>query len=177
VDTPAPPVSLPGDGQLMARFHTSLGPIDAYLYEHQTPRTVANFVALATGALAWSTPDGETTEEPLYDGTVFHRVIPDFMIQGGCPEGTGRGSPGYRFDDEIVDSLDHSVPGVLAMANAGPHTNGSQFYITEVATPWLDGRHTVFGRVVKGLRLVARISRMGDGAVTLERVEIFRRPT
>jgi peptidyl-prolyl cis-trans isomerase A (cyclophilin A) len=174
MDTPAPPVA-PGEGQLLARFHTTAGVIDAYLYEHQAPRTVANFVALATGAIEWTCPDGHPTSRPLYDGTTFHRVVPDYMIQGGCPEGTGRGSPGYLFDDELDPTLDHSVPGVLAMANAGPHTNGSQFYITEVATPWLDGRHTVFGRVVRGLRLVSRISRMGNRAVTIERVEILRR--
>lgn len=175
MDSPAPPVSLPGDGQLMARIVTSVGDLHAYLYEHQTPRTVANFVALATGTVEWTRPDGEPTTDPLYRDLSFHRVLPDFMIQTGCPEGTGRGSPGYRFADEIDPTLNHDVPGVLAMANAGPNTNGSQFYITEVPTPWLDGKHTVFGRVVEGRSLIGRISRMGRGRVKLERIEISRR--
>jgi len=180
MDAPSPPSpdtlhDVPGSGQLMARLVTSVGDLEAYLYEHQTPHTVANFVALARGGSPWRRPDGCICTDPLYSGTVFHRVIPDFMIQGGCPEGTGRGDPGYRFDDEIDATLNHDVPGVLAMANAGPGTNGSQFYITEVPAPWLDGRHTVFGRVVQGLPLVGRISRMGPGRVVLEQVVIHRR--
>ena len=174
MDTPAPPVSLPGDGQLMARIVTSVGDIEAELYEHRTPRTVANFVALSTGTVRWTRPDGTETSDPLYAGTTFHRVVPDFMVQAGCPEGTGRGNPGYRFADEIHSELRHDVPGILAMANGGPATNGSQFYITEVATPWLDDSHTVFGRVTTGLRVVGRISRMGGGQVFIERVEIYR---
>jgi peptidyl-prolyl cis-trans isomerase A (cyclophilin A) len=173
-DTPAPPVNVPGTGTLTARFVTSAGDIEATLYENETPRTVANFVALATGQVEWTRPDRTRTTEPLYTGTVFHRVIPDFMIQGGCPQGNGRGDPGYRFDDECLPTLRHSAPGILSMANAGPGTNGSQFFITEVATPHLDGKHTVFGKVTKGVELIAKIARMGNGKVRLERVEIFR---
>jgi len=172
-DTPAPPLNVPGDGALMARFVTSMGDIEAELYEEQVPRTVANFVALATGAVEWSRR-GQTTSEPLYKDLVFHRVIPDFMIQGGCPEGTGRGGPGYRFGDEIDPSLRHTGPGILSMANAGPNTNGSQFFICEVATPWLDGKHAVFGKVTKNVGLVPRITRAGNGTTKLHRIEIFR---
>lgn len=175
MDTPAPPVDLPGAGQLMARFHTGLGALDAYLYEHQTPRTVANFVALARGTVRWRRPDGSPCDRPLYDATTFHRCVPDLLVQGGCPEGTGRCGPGWRFDDELDPSLDHSVPGVLAMASAGPGLNGSQFYLTGTPAPWLDGRHTVFGRVVSGLQIVRRISHRPPGTVRLERVTIYRR--
>ncbi len=173
-DTPAPPVDIPGDGQLMARFVTSRGNIEAELYEKKVPRTVANFVALATGKVEWTTPQGKKTTEPLYSGITFHRVIPDFMVQCGCPEGTGRGGPGYRFDDEIDRSLVHDVPGILSMANAGPKTNGSQFFITEVPTPWLDGKHAVFGKVTDGLDLVTTIAGAGNGNTKLEKVEIYR---
>ena len=173
-DTPAPPVNVPGSGPLMARFVTSKGNIEAKLHETETPRTVANFVALATGAVEWKRPDGSKTSDPLYKGLVFHRVIPDFMIQCGCPEGTGRGGPGWRFDDEFVKSLRHDGPGVLSMANAGPSTNGSQFFITETATGHLDGKHTVFGKVTKGLELVGKIARAGNATTKLERVEIYR---
>ncbi|MBN2798381.1 MAG: peptidylprolyl isomerase [Deltaproteobacteria bacterium] len=173
-ETPAPPVSVPGEGQLRARFVTSAGNIEAVLYEQDTPRTVANFVALATGAVEWKRPDGKKTTEPLYQNLAFHRVIPDFMIQGGCPEGTGRGGPGWRFGDEFKRNLRHDVPGVLSMANAGPGTNGSQFFITEVPTPWLDGKHTVFGKVTAGVELIAKITRAGNGKTMLERVEIYR---
>jgi peptidyl-prolyl cis-trans isomerase A (cyclophilin A) len=174
MDTPAPPVSIPGTGKLMARFVTSAGNIEAVLHEKETPRTVANFVALSTGTVSWRKPDGTQTSEPLYKDLAFHRVIPDFMIQGGCPEGTGRGGPGWRFKDEIVPALKHTGPGILSMANAGPGTNGSQFFITEVATPWLDGKHTVFGKVTAGVELVPKITRAGNGATKLLRVEIYR---
>jgi peptidyl-prolyl cis-trans isomerase A (cyclophilin A) len=173
-DTPAPPVDVAGTGKLHARFVTSMGDIECSLHEKETPKTVANFVALATGKVEWSSPKGGKSKEPLYTGTVFHRVIPDFMIQGGCPLGTGTGGPGWKFKDEIVGNLRHDGPGVLSMANAGPGTNGSQFFITEVATPWLDGKHTVFGKVTKNVDLVAKIARTGNGKVKLERVEIFR---
>ena len=119
---------------LIATFNTSRGPIRARLHADKTPVTVASFVNLA--------------QRGYYDGLSFHRVIPDFMIQGGCPEGSGRGGPGYRFEDETRADLRHDKPGVLSMANAGPRTNGSQFFITHVATPWLDGKHTVFGEVL-----------------------------
>lgn len=174
LDTPAPPVQIDGQGQLMARFVTSAGNIEAILHEDRVPRTIANFVALATGAVEWTRPTGGATSDPLYSGTVFHRVIPDFMIQGGCPQGDGRGGPGWRFADEIDAELRHDVPGVLSMANAGPNTNGSQFFITEVPTPWLDGKHAVFGRVTEGFELVPKIARMGNGEVALEKVEIYR---
>jgi len=173
-DTPAPPVDIEGTGQLKARFITSLGTIEADLYEHKVPRTIANFVALATGAVEWKTPAGKKTTEPLYKDILFHRVIPDFMIQCGCPEGTGRGSPGYRFDDEIDPSLTHDVPGVLSMANSGPNTNGSQFFITEVPTPWLDGKHAVFGKVTSNVELVTQIAQAGNANTKLERIEIYR---
>ncbi len=173
-DTPAPPVDVPGDGQLMARFVTSEGNIECTLHEQETPKTVANFVALATGNVEWTRPDGSKTTDALYSGLKFHRVIPDFMIQGGCPQGTGTGGPGWRFGDEFVSDLRHDGPGVLSMANAGPGTNGSQFFITEIATPWLDGKHTVFGKVTTGVDLVPKITRMGNSTVMLERVEIYR---
>jgi peptidyl-prolyl cis-trans isomerase A (cyclophilin A) len=173
-DTPAPPVNIPGTGKLMARFVTDAGNIEAVLFENETPRTVANFVALATGAVEWTKPNGQKTSEPLYQNLKFHRVIPQFMIQGGCPQGTGTGGPGWRFADEIRPNLRHDGPGVLSMANAGPNTNGSQFFITEIATDWLDGKHTVFGKVTKGIELVPQITRMGNNKVTLQRVEIFR---
>jgi peptidyl-prolyl cis-trans isomerase A (cyclophilin A) len=173
-DSPAPPINIPGDGTLMARFVTSAGNIEAELYEANAPRTVANFVALATGTVEWRAPNGKTSTDPLYSGTKFHRVIPDFMIQGGCPLGTGTGGPGWRFFDEIDPSLRHNVPGLLSMANAGPNTNGSQFFITEVPTPWLDGKHAIFGKVTNNFELVPKIARMGNGKVALERIEIYR---
>jgi len=119
---------------LQAIINTSKGTITLELFPEQTPMTVANFVNLA--------------KRGFYDGLNWHRVIPDFMIQGGCPLGTGTGGPGYRFDDECTADLPHDKPGKLSMANAGPGTNGSQFFITHVATPWLDGKHTVFGAVI-----------------------------
>ena len=173
-DSPAPPVSVPGDGKLHARFVTSMGDIECVLHEKDAPRTVANFVALATGSVEWTKPDGTRTKAPLYSGTVFHRVIPDVMIQGGCPKGNGTGGPGWKFGDECKPHLKHDSPGVLSMANAGPGTNGSQFFITEIATPWLDGKHTLFGQVTKGVELVPKITRAGNAKVKLERVEVFR---
>lgn len=153
---------------LYARFDTARGEIVCALEFEKTPMTVGHFAGLAEGKLKNSArPDGR----PFYDGLTFHRVIADFMIQGGCPEGTGRGGPGYRFADEIDASLRHDGPGVLSMANAGPGTNGSQFFITHVATPWLDGKHTVFGRVVEGQAVVNAI-RQGDliRKITIQRV-------
>ncbi len=129
---------------LYVEFETTKGVIRAELYFEKTPLTVCNFVGLAEGKMKTSVRQGQR----YYDGLVFHRVIPDFMIQGGCPEGTGRGGPGYRFADETRPDLKHDGPGVLSMANAGPGTNGSQFFITHKDTPWLDGKHTVFGKVV-----------------------------
>ena len=130
-------------------FTTNRGPIHLRLHEDKAPVTVANFVNLA--------------KRGYYDGLSFHRVIADFMIQGGCPEGSGRGGPGYKFEDEFNPSLRHDKPGVLSMANAGPRTNGSQFFITHVATPWLDGKHTVFGEVIgAGDQAVVDAIRQGD---------------
>jgi FKBP-type peptidyl-prolyl cis-trans isomerase len=153
---------------LYARFNTSKGEIIVALEYQKTPGTVGNFVALAEGNMENS---AKLQGNPYYDGLKFHRVIPDFMIQGGCPQGTGTGNPGYQFDDEIHSDLKHDGPGVLSMANAGPGTNGSQFFITHVETPWLDGKHTVFGKVAKGQDIVNAIAQ-GDAIenVTIERV-------
>ncbi len=152
---------------LYAKFKTSKGEILVQLEFEKTPLTVANFVGLAEGTKDFANrPKGK----PYYNGLNFHRVIADFMIQGGCPEGTGRGGPGYRFADEIDATLKHKGPGILSMANAGPATNGSQFFITHKATPWLDGKHTVFGHVVKGQDIVNAIAK-GD---KLESVTIVR---
>ncbi|MCU4924473.1 peptidylprolyl isomerase [Halobacteria archaeon AArc-dxtr1] len=130
-------------------MHTSKGDIDVELYDERAPRTVGNFVGLATGEQEWIDPESgeEVEDEPLYDDVLFHRIIDGFMIQGGDPTGTGRGGPGYQFDDEFHDELRHDEAGVLSMANSGPNTNGSQFFITLDSTPHLDGRHTVFGKV------------------------------
>jgi peptidyl-prolyl cis-trans isomerase A (cyclophilin A) len=158
-DTPAPAVDVPGEGQLMVTIHTNHGDISAKLFDDKAPRTVANFWALATGAVEWTDPAGNKTSEPLLPGCVFHRVIPEFMIQTGCPLGNGRGGPGYRFDDEIHPELRHDRAGVFSMANSGPGTNGSQFFISEVPCRWLDGKHAVFGHVTKGLQVIREIAR------------------
>jgi len=154
----------PGEGQLYATFQTSMGDITLKLYEQKAPKTVANFVGLATGKRTWTNPNtGRPSNEPYYDGLTFHRVIPGFMIQGGCPTGNGMGGPGYRFADEFHPELRHDRPGVLSMANAGPGTNGSQFFITDAPTPGLDDRHAVFGQVISGLDVVAAIARTPRG--------------
>ena len=155
-----------GDG-LFARITTLRGDIVLRLEYQKTPMTVCNFVALAEGKM------NAAAGKPFYNGLSFHRVINDFMIQGGDPLGNGSGGPGYRFADEIDPALKHDGPGVLSMANAGPGTNGSQFFITHVATPWLDGKHTVFGRVVQGQNVVNAI-RQGD---KIERIAIIRNGT
>lgn len=152
---------------IYAKFNTTKGEILVKLTHDKTPGTVGNFVALAEGNMENEVkPQGK----PYYDGLKFHRVIPDFMVQGGCPQGTGSGSPGYQFDDEFHPELNHAGPGVLSMANAGPGTNGSQFFITHVATPWLDNKHTVFGHVQEGQKVVDAIAQ-GD---EIERLEIIK---
>ena len=153
---------------IYAKFNTSKGTILVKLTHDLTPGTVGNFVGLAEGQLENSArPMGK----PYYDGLKFHRVIPDFMIQGGCPQGQGTGGPGYNFDDEFHPSLKHDKPGVLSMANAGPGTNGSQFFITHIETAWLDGKHTVFGHVVEGQDVVDAIAQ-GDSIDSLEIVRV-----
>ena len=169
------------DNGIYAKFKTSKGDILVSLAYEKTPGTVGNFVALAEGNLENSVKKQGT---PYYDGLKFHRVIPDFMIQGGCPLGTGTGDPGYKFDDEIHPDLKHDGPGKLSMANSGPATNGSQFFITHIETPWLDGKHTVFGNVVEGQNVVDTISqgdemsieiiRVGTDAEAYNAVEAFR---
>jgi peptidyl-prolyl cis-trans isomerase A (cyclophilin A) len=168
---------------LYAHFTTSHGNFTAQLFEAETPNTVANFVGLAEGTKEWTDPRTRRLERrPLYNGTVFHRVIADFMIQGGDPLGNGTGGPGYRFADEFHAKLRHDKAGILSMANAGPNTNGSQFFITLVPTPWLDNKHSVFGEIVEGIEVVKKIgvtptSKPGDRplqpititAVTIER--------
>lgn len=152
---------------IYAKFNTEKGSILVKLTHDKTPGTVGNFVALAEGNLEnKARPQGK----PYYDGLKFHRVIQDFMIQGGCPKGTGTGDPGYKFDDEFHPELKHDRPGILSMANAGPGTNGSQFFITHIATPWLDNNHTVFGHVVEGQEIVDAV----EQSDALESVEIIR---
>ena len=145
-------------GPLYATLKTSMGDIVIQLFDDKAPKTVANFVGLASGTKEWMDPKtDEKVKRPLYNGTIFHRVIPGFMIQGGDPRGNGTGGPGYRFEDEFHPDLRHNKAGILSMANAGPNTNGSQFFITHQATPQLDGRHSVFGEVVKGQEVVVAI--------------------
>jgi peptidyl-prolyl cis-trans isomerase A (cyclophilin A) len=153
---------------IYAKFNTTKGAILVKLTHDLTPGTVGNFVALAEGNLEnKAKPQGK----PYYDGLKFHRVIPDFMVQGGCPQGTGTGGPGYSFDDEFHPTLKHNRPGVLSMANSGPASNGSQFFITHVPTDWLDNKHTVFGHVVEGQEIVDAVAQ-GDILETLEIVRV-----
>jgi peptidyl-prolyl cis-trans isomerase A (cyclophilin A) len=167
---------------IYAKLETSMGDITAKLFEKETPKTVANFVGLAEGTKEWLDPKTKKwLKQPFYDGLTFHRVIPNFMIQAGCPLGTGTGGPGYKFEDEIVPELKHSKPGILSMANAGPNTNGSQFFITHRATSHLDGKHTVFGEVISGQDIVVAIANVKTGAnnkplepVTIKKVTIIR---
>ncbi len=155
---------------LYTQMITSKGEIIIDMHFKQTPMTVSNFVGLAEGKIK---NNAKAEGVPYYNGLLFHRVIADFMIQGGDPQGSGMGGPGYQFPDEIVDELKHAGPGVLSMANAGPGTNGSQFFITHVATPWLDGKHTVFGKVVEGQNIVDAIAQ-GD---SIKEINIIRKGT
>jgi peptidyl-prolyl cis-trans isomerase A (cyclophilin A) len=147
-----------------ARFETSEGTFVARLFEAEAPKTVANFVGLADGTREWKHPGtGQQMRQPFYDGIIFHRVIDNFMIQGGDPLGQGTGGPGYNFPDEFHPSLRHNKAGILSMANAGPNTNGSQFFITLVPTPHLDNRHSVFGEIVEGIEIVKKIGKVPTG--------------
>jgi peptidyl-prolyl cis-trans isomerase A (cyclophilin A) len=165
-----------------ARFDTTEGPFTIRLFDKEAPRTVENFVSLAEGTIDPRTGKAAASK-PFYNGLTFHRVIDGFMVQGGDPLGTGTGGPGYRFGDEIHPDLKFTKPGLLAMANAGPNTNGSQFFITLAATAWLNGKHTIFGEVVEGMGIVQKMGKVRTGAndrpvqpvvmktVTIERVE------
>jgi peptidyl-prolyl cis-trans isomerase A (cyclophilin A) len=167
---------------LTATLQTNQGRVVIRLFPDQAPNTVRNFVELAEGGRQWTDPrTGRATTSKLYDGTIFHRVIPAFMIQGGDPLGSGRGGPGYKFADEIHPDLHFDRPYLLPMANAGPGTNGSQFFITVVPTPWLNGKHTIFGEVIEGADVVDAITRLKTGSqdrpvedVILESVTVDR---
>jgi peptidyl-prolyl cis-trans isomerase A (cyclophilin A) len=178
---PKPPATkrvTPDD--LFATFHTSMGNFKVKLFPEEAPKTVMNFVGLAEGTKEWTDPrDGGLKATPFYDGTICHRIIPAFMIQCGDPSGTGRGGPGYRFDDEFLSGRKFDRPGLLAMANAGPNTNGSQFFITVSTPTYLDNRHTIFGEVMEGYDVVERISKVPTGPgdrpkkdVRIDRIEI-----
>jgi peptidyl-prolyl cis-trans isomerase A (cyclophilin A) len=146
---------------LYAIFETSQGNIVCKLFEKEVPKTVANFTGLADGSKEFiDVRIAAKAKRPFFDGLTFHRVIPKFMIQGGCPLGTGTGGPGYKFEDEFHPSLRHEKVGRLSMANSGPGTNGSQFFITVAATPWLDDKHTIFGEVVEGMDVATKISNL-----------------
>ncbi len=167
---------------LTATMRTSQGTVVVRLFPDHTPKTVQNFVDLAEGAREWTDPrTRQKGTARLYDGTIFHRVIPDFMVQGGDPLGTGTGGPGYNFADEFHPDLAFDRPYLLAMANAGPGTNGSQFFITTIPTPWLNRKHTIFGEVISGSEIVDAISKLPTGRndrprtdVVLESVQIER---
>jgi len=185
-----PPINVPGNGQLHARLTTSLGEIVVRLEEQKAPKTVANFVGLATGTIEWKDPKtGQKMQgSPCYDGVRFHRVIPGFMIQCGDPltrhtdtaSRWGTGDAGYKFEDEFHPELRHTGSGIMSMANSGRNTNGAQWFITEGATPHLDNKHAVFGKVVAGQDVVKKIANTPttrdrpNTDVVLQRVEIFR---
>src|SRR3990172_8466133 len=146
-----------------AKFVTTEGNFTIQLFEQEAPKTVANFIGLAEGTKEWTDPrTGQRVKKPYYNGIIFHRIIADFMIQGGDPLGQGTGGPGYKFEDEFSPKLKHTKEGILSMANSGPNTNGGQFFITLVPTPWLDGKHTIFGEVVEGMGTLEE--RRGGGA-------------
>jgi peptidyl-prolyl cis-trans isomerase A (cyclophilin A) len=169
---------------LYAHFTTSEGNFTARLFDSETPKTVANFTGLADGSKEWTDPrSGQKVTKPYFNGTIFHRVIDGFMIQGGDPLGQGTGGPGYTFGDEFSPKLRHSKAGLLSMANRGPNTNGGQFFITLAATPWLDDKHSIFGEIVEGMEVVKKIgstatSKPGDRPVkpiTIETVRIEKK--
>ena len=169
---------------MYAHFTTSEGNFSVRLFDEETPNTVANFTGLADGSKEWTDPrSGRKVKQPYFNGTVFHRVIDRFMIQGGDPLGQGTGGPGYTFADEFHPKLRHTKAGILSMANRGPNTNGGQFFITLAATPWLDDKHSVFGEVVEGMDVVKKIggtptSKPGDRpvkAITVEKVTIEKK--
>jgi peptidyl-prolyl cis-trans isomerase A (cyclophilin A) len=169
---------------LTATLHTNQGQIVVRLLPDHAPKTVRNFVELAEGSREWTDPrTGRATTAKLYDGTIFHRVIPNFMIQGGDPLGSGRGGPGYEFADEFHPELSFDRPYLLAMANAGPGTNGSQFFVTVAATPWLNRKHTIFGEVIQGQDIIDKISHLKTGSqdrpvedVIIESIDVQRVP-
>lgn len=148
-----------------ATFNTSEGTFKVRLYDDKAPKTVANFAGLAEGSKEWTDPKTrQQVKRPFYDGLIFHRVIDGFMLQGGCPLGNGTGGPGYKFADELGPGLKHDRPGMLSMANSGPNTNGSQFFITLVPTPWLDNKHAIFGEVIEGMDVVQKIGKTPTAA-------------
>ena len=163
-------------------FDTTLGKMTCLLYEKEAPKTVQNFIGLVEGTKEWTDPKtNQKVKKPFYDGLIFHRVIPNFMIQGGDPLGIGIGGPGYTFEDEFSPALKHTGPGRLSMANAGPNTNGSQFFITVSSTPWLDGHHTIFGQVVEGQDVADKIANAPKGPndkplidIVMKKVTILR---
>jgi peptidyl-prolyl cis-trans isomerase A (cyclophilin A) len=171
-----------GFKKMYALFDTTLGKFKVHLFHEQVPATVDNFVGLAEGTKEYSDPETKKKKKShFYDGLIFHRVIPDFMIQGGDPLGKGTGGPGYQFKDEFYPDLHHDKPGILSMANSGPNTNGSQFFITTVPTSWLDGKHSIFGEVVEGMDVVLKISKTPRDSsdkpktpVTINKVTILR---
>ena len=162
---------IPGSGRIIATISTTLGDLECELFDDLVPETVANFVGLATGRKTYLDANGAPARGNFYDGVIFHRIIKNFMIQGGDPTGTGRGGPGYRFRDEFHPSLKHDRPGILSMANAGPNTNGSQFFVCEVPTPHLNNRHSVFG-VARNPDLVLKIASVPTGAGDRPRTDV-----
>ncbi|MFN3201209.1 MAG: peptidylprolyl isomerase [Bradymonadia bacterium] len=174
-----PAINVPGEGELRVEIKTNRGTLVGRLFEKEAPKTVANFVGLAMGQIENTAKPAGT---PYYDGIIFHRVIANFMVQAGCPDGRGTGGPGYEIADEFSPNLRHDRPGIFSMANRGPNTGGSQFFITEVPTPHLDGRHAVFGELIEGLELLQAIAREPQNPrnnrpntdVVMEQVRIYR---